>query len=57
MKPKSATIMVSGGNEKIKPNYRLTIPCEMAEEFIEKHGRKVTIRQYGKDKLLVEVKE
>ena len=37
--------------------YRLVLPKDMAEEFVNKHGKKVNVRKYGKDKILIEPRE
>ena len=50
-------IMIGVTGKNKTPSYKLTLPKDLAEEFIKAHGVEVNVRKYGKNKLLIEPKE
>ena len=37
--------------------YRIVLPKDLAAEFVEKNGRKVTVRKFGDNRIIIEPKE
>ena len=52
-----ATITKDTTGKDKNDRYRVILPKKLAEEFVKEHGKKVNIRKYGKNRLIIEPEE